>query len=483
MYADFRYKSSPKGVFVAKRGLNMKNLVLFFSVFVFLALTPCTATADFKKTKVAVLDFQLQGTGYETEDMGKIVAEWLITALVKEGRFDVIERRLLEKILTEQKLVMTGIVNENSATALGNLLGVKVIISGSVIKFQDLLEVNARIIDVESASIITAESVKSTTAVRLEELVTQMAEKIIKDFPLEGYVVNRDSNSVTIDLGSRTGVKRGMRFIAYKEGDVIKHPKTGEVLDVKNIQTGVLEIDTVREKIAEAKIIEENKPETIAYGQMVKSIGKFSQPIEKYYDPSVDETPKTKKPETIQSDIELRLSKINPILYEMKQLKAKGDVQWKVKFKEALNVLKPIYGQYPNSPLVYYYYAKAYAAANNIRKSNKFLEKALYYDPKYKAALMLKGDTNYNFGKKIGRTSFRGKSKRYKLGLIALEAYEKAADIEHNNRLKAMIYFKIGTVYAELSDNKERAEKYWQKAVATAPNSKAALLAANKLAK
>lgn len=43
------------------------------------------------------------------------------------------------------------------------------------------MEVNARIIDVESASIITAESVKSTTAIKLEDLVVQMAEKIIKE--------------------------------------------------------------------------------------------------------------------------------------------------------------------------------------------------------------------------------------------------------------------------------------------------------------
>lgn len=113
---------------------------------------PLSARAEFLKTKIAVLDFQLQGQGHETADMGKIVAEWLITALVKEGRFEVVERRLLRKILEEQKLVMAGVVDENSATQLGKLLGVKVIISGSVIKFQNVMEVNARIIDVESAA-------------------------------------------------------------------------------------------------------------------------------------------------------------------------------------------------------------------------------------------------------------------------------------------------------------------------------------------
>jgi TolB-like protein len=462
----------------------MKRLMLWFSVLVFSALIPCTSTADFEKTKVAVLDFQLQGQGYETTDMGKIVAEWLITALVKEGRFEVIERRLLAKIIQEQKLVMTGIVDEQSATELGKLLGVKVIISGSVMKLQDFMEVNARIIDVESASIITAERVKSTSTGRLEELVVKMAEKIIKDFPLEGYVVNRDKNRAMIDLGKRTGVKRGMRFIAYKEGEVIKHPKTGEVLDVKTIQTGILEVDKVREKIAETKIIKENKPNAIAYGQMVKSMVEPSKPISRYTEPADSRKTKPKKPKKSMSDVELKLAKVDPILKEMKQLKTVGNVQWEVKYKEAFHVLKPIYAQYPYSPLVYYYYAKVNAAADKIRGANKNLEKAVYYDPEYKAAFMLKGDINYTFGKKISLTrfSFIGKNKRYKLGVIAKDAYESAADLEQDKNSKAMIYFKIGNVYAELSDAKEKAEKYWQKAATTSPNSKAARLAKKRLA-
>lgn len=237
------------------------------------------ATAEFEKTKIAVLDFQLQGSGYETEDMGKIVAEWLVTALVKEGRFDVIERRLLEKILQEHKLAMTGVVNESSATKLGKLLGVKVIISGSVLKLNNIIEVNARIIDVESASIMAAESVKSDAALQLEELITQMADIIIKDFPLEGYVVHRRGDHVTLDLGRQYGVKTGMQFMVFKEGRVIKHPKTGEVLDIEKIQTGIVKVTDVKEKIAEAVIIEDTAGNVIEYGNMVKSQSGTLKPV------------------------------------------------------------------------------------------------------------------------------------------------------------------------------------------------------------
>lgn len=250
----------------------MKHFTFGLLATFFVLVAPYTTLADFNKTKIAVLDFQLQGESFENQDLGLIVAEWFITAMVREGRFDVVERRLLQKVLSEQQLAMSGIIDSSSATQLGKLLGVKVIISGSVMKLKDIIEINARIIDVESASIIAAENVKSPATNRLQDLVVDMSRKIIKNFPLEGYIVNRKKNSVTLDLGLRTGVKVGMKFIVFKEGQVIKHPKTGEVLDVERIETGTIKITKVRKKICKAKIMDEVSPGSVDYGQLVKSL-------------------------------------------------------------------------------------------------------------------------------------------------------------------------------------------------------------------
>ncbi len=276
----------------------MKKIIALLTGLMLMVALPLTAEADFKKIKIAVLDFQLQGEGYETEDMGSIVAEWFITALVKEGRFDVVERAMLKKILNEQKMGISGIVDESSATQLGKILGVKTIISGSVMKLQGVLEVNARIIDVETASIIAAENVKSTASTSLQSLIVQMSDKIIKNFPLEGYVVARQGDSLSIDLGKRTGVKPGMEFMVFKEGAIIKHPKTGEVLDVEMIQTGKIKIDRVSKKIASASITEESSAAAIAVGQMVKSISGPLTPIkdEVYVPPATSRRPSRNAP-------------------------------------------------------------------------------------------------------------------------------------------------------------------------------------------
>jgi hypothetical protein len=99
-----------------------------------------------------------------------------------------------------------------------------------------------------------------------------MAGKIIQDFPLEGYIVNRDDRGVLLDLGSATGAKPGMWFMAYREGEAIKHPKTGAVIEVLKIPTGYLRVTQVTEKTARAEVIAEGSPSGAAYGHMVKSV-------------------------------------------------------------------------------------------------------------------------------------------------------------------------------------------------------------------
>jgi hypothetical protein len=93
---------------------------------------------------------------------------------------------------------------------------------------------------------------------------------------MEGYIVQRTDKKVTIDLGKQIGVRPGMKFIVFKEGKVIKHPKTGEVLDVETIETGLIEIKDVKDKTAMGVIVQETAPNAVAYGSMVRSSTKDS---------------------------------------------------------------------------------------------------------------------------------------------------------------------------------------------------------------
>lgn len=245
------------------------SFVLCMAVFSFFCSS--SAFANFEKTKIAVLDFELHGNQFTTAEMGSIVSEWFVTSLVKDGRFDVVERAMLAKIVEEQKLGMTGVVDAESASKIGKILGVKVIISGSLLKLRDTININSRIISVESGSIISAESIKCGYGADLQQQVALLTDRIVKNFPLTGYIVKRSDQSVFIDLGRSAGLKKGMNFLVFKEGKVIKHPKTGEVLDVEQIKIGTIEITSIDRAMSEGIIVEENDP-GIEYGQHVKSI-------------------------------------------------------------------------------------------------------------------------------------------------------------------------------------------------------------------
>lgn len=233
--------------------------------------------AEFKKTKIAVLDFELHGQEFQTADMGSIVSEWFTTTLVNDGRFEVVERAMLQKILAEQQLGTTGLIDDSSASKIGKVLGVKIIITGSVLNFENKLEVNSRIINVENGSIVAAENISSTSSGDLQRVITELTGRIVKKFPLTGYIVMRKDTSVLIDLGLQAGLHQGMEFKVFKEGSIIKHPKTGEVLDVEQIVTGRVKISEVQPHMAKADIINEEN-DGICYGQLITSIAQSPQP-------------------------------------------------------------------------------------------------------------------------------------------------------------------------------------------------------------
>lgn len=250
----------------------MRKTALFLALLIVIAnMTAVVNAAEFKKTKVAVVDFQENGA-FDVKDVGKIVAEWFTTALVNTGRFDVIERRLLQQILEEQKMGVTGLIDPRSASRLGKVLGVKTVVSGTVQSYDGISEINVRLLNVETGSIITAESFKGGSTSSLNKLVNEAATKIIRHFPLQGYVVKRSAGKVTVDLGSTAGVRTGMQFKVYTEGAPLKHPKTGEVLSVETVDKGTLRVTSIRENTSDSVIVNEACASCIKAGQPVSAI-------------------------------------------------------------------------------------------------------------------------------------------------------------------------------------------------------------------
>lgn len=106
------------------------------------AIPALSQDAPKRRPRIAVLDFDygtvqtasaaLFGTNV---DVGKGIVDLLVTGLVKDGTYSVIERKALDKILAEQNFSNSDRADPTSAAKIGKLLGVDAIIEGSITEF------------------------------------------------------------------------------------------------------------------------------------------------------------------------------------------------------------------------------------------------------------------------------------------------------------------------------------------------------------
>jgi curli biogenesis system outer membrane secretion channel CsgG len=108
--------------------------------FLMLALVPVGWAQN--KKRVAVLDFDYAtvhsyvSSIFGTDvDVGKGIADLMVTRLVNDGVYSVIERKALDKILNEQNFSNSDRANPDTAAKIGRVLGVEAIIVGSITQF------------------------------------------------------------------------------------------------------------------------------------------------------------------------------------------------------------------------------------------------------------------------------------------------------------------------------------------------------------
>jgi curli biogenesis system outer membrane secretion channel CsgG len=136
----------------------------------FLNLPPFTG----ERLAIAVLDLQNQ-TDFEDPRIGRGLANMLITSLVNSDRFTVVERNpeVIQNMLEEQKMGLSGIVDAATAAKVGKMLGAKGVIIGEVSEFgirktgafvgiggtktiTTRVVIDARMVDVETGRILMA---------------------------------------------------------------------------------------------------------------------------------------------------------------------------------------------------------------------------------------------------------------------------------------------------------------------------------------
>lgn len=153
---------------------------------------------------IAVLNFYSK-TGDEDEDAMLSVgtADTIISDLEKISKLTIVERSRLIQINEEIAYGMSGMIDPSTAQQAGKQVGAEYILTGSCQKFRGKYRVNARLVHVETAKVI------SSTTVTGKDI-----------FDLQDQIVENVTNDLKISLSS---IERKMveeretkSFVAYK---------------------------------------------------------------------------------------------------------------------------------------------------------------------------------------------------------------------------------------------------------------------------
>lgn len=124
--------------------------------------------------KVALVE--LAGLDGEVTAFGQFLAEELTTQLfvATPGRFEVVERRQLQRVLQEHRLSASGLLDASTIASLGKILGIEALITGSIADLGPEVKINARLIAVESARVF---AVAATNVPKTEVVIRLMQQR------------------------------------------------------------------------------------------------------------------------------------------------------------------------------------------------------------------------------------------------------------------------------------------------------------------
>lgn len=234
------------------------------------------------KRRVGIVAFENKTT--YGQRLGSAATDVLLTELAKTGKFILVEREKLQKVMEEQQLQQSGAIDPNTAVKVGRLLGLNAIITGSVTQFGTKTEgadyllvrnkryvaevgVDIRVVDAQTGEILYADSgkglAKKTTGQVIglgtsggfdetmegeafRAAIVQFVDNIVSQVnrkPWSCRVAEVGGGQVYLDAGQESGLELSTKLVVYRTGKDIVSPTTGLVVGQTEEELGTLQVD------------------------------------------------------------------------------------------------------------------------------------------------------------------------------------------------------------------------------------------------
>lgn len=172
-----------------------------------------------------VMDFAAHGYSLQEGD-DRLLAAAITNQFIQNGRVQVVERALLEKLLGELKLGVSKLADPGTALTLGRIIAARLIISGKITYSGPQTQVSLRIIETETGKISAAvnESFGSAmpASVLADKLSKNLLEKIDKLYPLRTRISEIGDSGIRLSAGQNSGVREGQKFKVIDKDVILK---------------------------------------------------------------------------------------------------------------------------------------------------------------------------------------------------------------------------------------------------------------------
>lgn len=130
---------------------------------------------DIREQSFAVMPFQETGEETESNQLGLVVADLVVTNLARDHRLQLTERSQLNRIVEEQELGALGFVEPEQAARIGVLAGATALVLGEILDLGESFQVGARVVDASSGQVLAVEAMELPKA----ELIAFSADAVV----------------------------------------------------------------------------------------------------------------------------------------------------------------------------------------------------------------------------------------------------------------------------------------------------------------
>ncbi len=121
------------------------------------------------KKGLAVLPFKEESSSAKKAGVGNTVRELISKQIANSTIFYLVDRDTLQESFKEQRLALSGLIDEKTAIEAGNTAGISVFITGSVSELGKEFQITIKIIDVETSEVAGIQTIKKPVNLLVSE--------------------------------------------------------------------------------------------------------------------------------------------------------------------------------------------------------------------------------------------------------------------------------------------------------------------------